>query len=404
MIDEVDVATLLATLDGEDAVVVGGEQALDRPVGRVRLAMPAPNRPAGGEVFVADARPGRGAMPTTAHVAQLASAGASALVVLVDESVPPAVGEAADHHRLALVAWRSTASTEDAFAALVDARARASVADAMREAQAAALVEAHERFAAVSLEELISGHSTDPGEIAERAASFGWDLDRPLAVLLASIDPPIDRDRLPSVLSTIAAAARASLGAGAIVWSRTTTIAALVPVGGATPAERRSIAERLRVELDHRVRSVSVSIGIGRAVNDPTRLAESYAEAARAVDVGRWAHGQHVVEVFDELGLERLLASVPTTELDEFVDHALGPLIVHDDEQRTELVATLDAWLVTRNMAEAARRLHVHYNTMKNRLERIEALLGPVIDDPARRLECEVAMHIVRHHRVRRRS
>ncbi len=43
-------------------------------------------------------------------------------------------------------------------------------------------------------------------------------------------------------------------------------------------------------------------------------------------------------------------------------------------------------------MAEAARRIHVHDNTLKNRLERVEALLGPVLTDAARALECEAAI------------
>ena len=55
-------------------------------------------------------------------------------------------------------------------------------------------------------------------------------------------------------------------------------------------------------------------------------------------------------------------------------------------------------WLETRNMAEAARRIHVHYNTFKNRLERIEAILGPVVTDAARSLECEVAIYVARHY------
>ncbi len=49
-------------------------------------------------------------------------------------------------------------------------------------------------------------------------------------------------------------------------------------------------------------------------------------------------------------------------------------------------------------MAEAARRIHVHYNTFKNRLERIEAILGPVVTDAARSLECEVAIYVARHY------
>jgi len=279
---------------------------------------------------------------------------------------------------------------------------RAALAAAMRQAQSSAVAEAEERFAALSLEELISGHVTSASEISERAASFAWDLQRPLAVLLASVDAPIDRRRLPTALSTIAAAARASLGPTAIVWSRSTTIAALVGVDGddGDVAQRRHLADHLRRELDSRLRTATVSIGVGRVVNDPAQLASSYVEAARAVDVGRWARGRHVVEVFDDLGLERLLAALPTAELSEFVYDTIGALTEYDRANGSDLVDTLGVWLETRNMAEAARRMFVHYNTMKNRLERIETILGPVLTDATRALECEVSIHILRHYDV----
>jgi purine catabolism regulator len=260
------------------------------------------------------------------------------------------------------------------------------------------LAAAEERFAAVSLEELISGHARNVAEVTERALTFGWDLGRPRAVLLASIDPPEEGAIPPGALNTVAAAARATLGPDAIVWMRTATIAALLAPDDDDPAERRSIAEDLRKELDVRLRSVHVSIGVGRRVHAPALLARSFAEASRAVEVGRWAKGRHVTEVFDQLGLERLLAATPTDDLAEFVRGAIGPLEAYDRDNNAELVETLAVWLETRNMAEAARRMYVHYNTLKNRLDRIEAIIGPVVDDAARSLECEVAIYVQRRY------
>jgi|GEM_PF-1832245 len=277
---------------------------------------------------------------------------------------------------------------------------RASTGIAVRLAQASAVAEAQERFAAVSLEELISGHAGSVADVIERAITFGWDLERPRAVLLASIDPPERGTIPPGALNTIAAAARATLGPDAIVWTRTATIAVLLAPETDTAAERRQIAENLREELDVRLRSVNVSIGVGRRVDRPSLLPRSFAEATRAVEVGRWAKGRHVTEIFDQLGLERLLAATPTDDLSEFVQHAIGPLVVYDRNNQGELVDTLAMWLETRNMAEAARRMHVHYNTMKNRLDRIEAILGPVLSDAARSLECEVAIYVNRHYDV----
>ena len=277
---------------------------------------------------------------------------------------------------------------------------RAALGIAVRLAQATAVAEAQERFAAISLEELISGHAGSAADVTERATTFGWDLGRPRAVLLASIDPPEEGPIPANALATIAAAARATLGRDAIVWTRSATIAALIAPDTVEAPERRQIAERLREELDNRLRSVNVSIGVGRRVEAPALLPRSFIEASRAVDVGRWAKGRHVTEVFDQLGLERLLASTPTDDLAEFVHHAIGGLVVHDRANNTDLVDTLAVWLDTRNMAEAARRMYVHYNTLKNRLDRIEAIIGPVITDSARALECEVAIYVARHYDV----
>lgn len=274
---------------------------------------------------------------------------------------------------------------------------QAAVAVAVRLAQAAAVAEAQERFAAISLEQLVAGDVVDAAEIAERARSFGWDLDRPRAVLLASIDPPVGAERA-GVLATIAAAARATLGRDAIVWVRGTSVAALLAPVTPDPDERRRVAERLREELDVRLRQATVSIGVGRRVDTPAQLARSFDEANRAVEVGRWAKGRHVTEVYDLLGLERLLARASSDDLSEFVEHAIGPLLAYDRVNRTELVETFGAWLETRNMAAAARRMHVHYNTFKNRLERIEEVLGWTVDDAERLLECEIALYITRHY------
>jgi purine catabolism regulator len=293
-----------------------------------------------------------------------------------------------------IIAFAEAAGLDDDQLVAIE---RASLAIAMRLAQASAVAEAEARFAAVSLEELVAGHPGAADAVAGRAASFGWDLRRPRAVLLASVDPPVESHVLRNALATIAAAARATLGPDAIVWARSEMIAALLAPESDAPGERRAIAERLRRELDARLQTVTVSIGIGRRA-ELAGLPRSFAEANRAVEVGRWAKGRHVTAVFDELGLERLLASAPPEELADFVQHAIGPLVLHDRLHRSGLVDTLEMWLRTRNMAESARRIHVHYNTFKNRLERIESILGPVVDDAARSLECEVALHVLRHY------
>jgi len=49
-------------------------------------------------------------------------------------------------------------------------------------------------------------------------------------------------------------------------------------------------------------------------------------------------------------------------------------------------------------MAATQRQLHVHVNTVRQRLERIAALLGPGWDDPDRLLQLQLAIQV---HRMR---
>lgn len=330
-------------------------------------------------------------------VAVIDLAGRPIVVVPSDVEIDPTGGvrqpiAAGEHSYGEVVAITDEPLDDDQHIALE----RSALAIAVRLAQASAATEAQERFASITLEELVAGRAGDLSAITERAISFGWDLHRPRAVLLASIDHPADSGS--PALGTIAAAARATLGREAIVWTRTTSVAALLAIDSDDPSERRVLADGLRRELDHRLSSVAVSIGVGRRVETPEDLPRSFVEASRAVDVGRWAKGRHVTEVYDELGLERLFASTSSDDLAEFVEHTIGALIDHDRRHHTELVETLSIWLQTRNMAEAARRMHIHYNTFKNRLDRIQSLVGPVTSDATLALECEVATYIARHY------
>jgi purine catabolism regulator len=264
---------------------------------------------------------------------------------------------------------------------------------ALRQVQARALVEDDRRFQAVCLEELVSGHLTDRSVLSERAAAFGWDLSLPRAVLLAQAESLSGSDA--DTVRSLADAARAALGGTAIVWERSTQAAALLAPRGPDPATLEEAAAALRREAARRLPSIPVSIGVGRMRDDPLELRESHAEARRALEVGRWRSPGEVL-VFERMGLDRLLASVSDLELSAFRDTMIEPLAAYDRAHRSNLIDTLEAYVATRNAAEAARRLYVHYNTVRSRLARIEELIGPFLADTERLTGLAVALHIHR--------
>lgn len=373
----------------------------ERPVlGAAMISQPTPDV-ASGRIAVAPAN-----MIVTASLIERLDGTGSAGVWLVGDvgdRIGPGARERAVRCAFPVFAAPTVTSADTLICRIYDILLEAERASS-DQAQARASIANAERFASVTLEELISGHREGADEIEERAASLGWDLERPRAVLLASIDPPMTATSNPTALPTMAAAARESLGEHAIVWTRSNAVAALLAPDSDSPIERRAIADRLRAILDQRVRSVTISVGVGRRVDHPRHLSRSFTEARRAVEVGRWVKGRHVTELFDELGLERLLSSTPQEELELFVAETIGPLAEHDRTRGGDLIATLSIWLETRNIAAAARRLDVHYNTLKNRLDRIEMVLGPILSTPSQMVECEVALHIARHHGIQAES
>ena len=183
-------------------------------------------------------------------------------------------------------------------------------------------------------------------------------------------------------------------GLSAIVWVRSRNVAALVVPASDDPSDRRRLAAALQREAVARLGPGHFSVGVGRPVRDPLQLPASFREAQLALEGGIWEEGPGVTRTFEDLGVERLLAACPPDDLADFVATTLGPLLEYDRAQGGELVPTLAAWLETRSVAETARRIYAHYNTVRKRLERIEELLGPVLTDPRRALDLAVALRV----------
>jgi purine catabolism regulator len=135
---------------------------------------------------------------------------------------------------------------------------------------------------------------------------------------------------------------------------------------------------------------VSVRVALGRAVETPARLVDSRGDALLALDfLSRTGAAPGRVLRFEDFELvDALLSAADPTELQARVDLVLDPL--RDHPQLLEsLAAYLDA---DQNVNAAAESLHVHPNSLRYRIGRVEELLGRSVRSPATLADLYVAL------------
>lgn len=232
-----------------------------------------------------------------------------------------------------------------------------------------------------------------------RASGFGWRFNGPKVVLLAADNPSADSvegrrseqrakvwsSRVRSIDPTAATATFAS-----------ESVAVLGCPDGVAPSTK-TVTDLVSV-LSAPGRSYDGVVGVSRVVDDGLDgLPAAYVQAWEAVRVGRMVDDAGAVSRFDDLGLYRLLSWVPdSTELRSFLADTLGELAHPEgdpeiDELRRTLMVLLDTNL---NVAETARQMHFHYNTLRYRVNKLEKMLGPFTTNARLRADLLVSIYV----------
>jgi DNA-binding PucR family transcriptional regulator len=96
----------------------------------------------------------------------------------------------------------------------------------------------------------------------------------------------------------------------------------------------------------------------------------------------------------DDLGLAGLVGAAEA-DIAGHVEHVLGPVTRYDAQRGRDVVGTLRAYFAAgRSPTRAAVALHVHPNTVQQRLDRITALLVEGWQQPERALDVQVALRL----------
>ncbi len=155
--------------------------------------------------------------------------------------------------------------------------------------------------------------------------------------------------------------------------------------------------ERLRVlakKLDYVMNKGKMSF----CVSDPLplqKLNRAYAQAMKISEIcEKTNHAAQTVTAKD-LGPDYLLSMLPQEAALTYYRRILGDIKEHDDRHNGSLLETLRVYLeVNCSKQAAAEKMHIHYNTMVYRLNRIEELLACHLSDAQIQFQLGIAFRL----------
>jgi hypothetical protein len=228
------------------------------------------------------------------------------------------------------------------------------------------------------LDERVSGE-----EIAAVLRAARLDTEFPITVVAARLDPE-GPDAAALLAELVAVPFVAAHGDGAI---------AFVPGAGEDlPGMLREVAERLAAELDAGERLL---VGVGGAAEGIAGLRSGFEEAGHALALaGRRAGPVPVASGADVDSFVPLLLAVPDSVRRAFRRRLLQPVFDYDAAHRSELIETLRHFLETSGSWQScAERMHVHVNTIRYRLQRVEQLTGRDLSTLKDRIDLYLALN-----------
>ncbi|MEV5895628.1 helix-turn-helix domain-containing protein [Nonomuraea fuscirosea] len=224
------------------------------------------------------------------------------------------------------------------------------------------------------------------GALEARMRRAGLDADASYVMLSARYASPRYRGR-----AAFWAAAHAAAAHG-LAAARGEEVVLLLP-GDAPGETARRVAKELGAAL-----AAPVTVGAAGPIRDLTGVPAAHREARRCADtllaLDRLDDGADA----RELGFVGLLIGTHR-DARGFLDSTLGPVLDYDARRGTSLVRTLETYFSSRcGLSKTAERLHVHINTVHQRLHRVSRLLGEDWQEPERALEIQLALRL---HRLR---
>ncbi|KUO63849.1 MAG: hypothetical protein APF84_14625 [Gracilibacter sp. BRH_c7a] len=250
--------------------------------------------------------------------------------------------------------------------------------------------------------DLLYGNIDSKEDIFSRAKLWNWNLQRPHQVIvleLEDFDQNTSDSQVMAMLADITANELRKIDQTPILLTKKEEVVVIFANEKETRHDQKAYMEtfvKKVLKAGEEMAPRTVRVGAGRIYKDPSEIFRSYQEAKVALVVGRIININGTTPSFRELGLTRILYNHDHQELLEFYKETLGELERYDGEQNSDLLNTMEKYLLYRcDLNTAADVLFLHPNTLRYRLKKIAEILDVDLNDFDTKLNLMVAFKIV---------
>ncbi len=271
-----------------------------------------------------------------------------------------------------------------------------------------AILETERRLQGDLLGDILTGKFESEEDLARRARFLGYDLLHPHVLLVASIDDfeflvkfgerEEELQRRKQSMYDLVWSTLTPRTPRRLIWASGTQVVALVVVNPDDVNPIFEVARRLHSRVERALAGASVYVGVSQVCRSMREVPAAYAEVKRFLKFGRAMHWHSGLIFVESLGLYRVLLQNEELgpELIRFASDQLGCLQTYDQKHDGDLIACLRAYLAGGSeIKTTAETLHLHRNSVRYKLQRIEEIIQVDLTDAEVRFQLQLALKIV---------
>ena len=257
-------------------------------------------------------------------------------------------------------------------------------------------------------ENILFGPIDNPNILINRAAYYGFNLTTPSRVAIIDIDDFAnylkrnkieDEKRIIEIKNSFQQIVQSVLNQylhKILYVTRSDSIILII-----TDIRERDDFFPVLAEDIHRIAArklpgLTASIGLGNSYLRLSDVQRSFKEAEQAILVINCTDKKNSILSYQEIGFYKLLFGIEEEELISYNNETLGRLEEYDQQHGSDLVFTLQVLLDENyNLTKTTKKLFIHRNTLKYRIQKIESITGLKVEEPGyHRLNLQLSLAI----------